>query len=118
MLTLMWVFLGAEEDDDWGTQTVPVRKETNVIVDRIESVAERRRRERKEAKATKANEREAEKEVEQYNRERALGVAGQVTATRAVVVEEGKRSNGDINCRNVTISVGSGGQVHLIFSYI
>jgi len=96
------------DDDDWGTQTVPVRKETNAMVDRIETAAERRRRERKEAKAAKEIERSAEREEQQIALEQSRGVAGQVTASGAVLASGGKRSNGDVHCRDVTISVGAG----------
>ncbi|KAH9251354.1 hypothetical protein BASA81_010765 [Batrachochytrium salamandrivorans] len=90
--------------DDWGTSTLPNQHVQNTIVDRIETPAERRRRERKlerDAKAMEMDNQYLEREIEQ---ERLRGVANQITTSARL--EDGV-SQGDICIDNITLTVGS-----------
>jgi len=95
------------EGDDWGTKDLPVQFVTNTVVDRIETAAEKRRRERKEEKEKRIQEMAIEKELQEIEAERARGVANQVTASARIDDGSGKRSSGDINLENVTLTVGT-----------
>lgn len=93
--------------DDWGTKDMPIQYVRNAVVERIETPAERRRRERKQERDRKQEEMEIEKELRDIETERQKGVANQVTAAERIISEFGKRSNGDVNLENVTLTVGN-----------
>ena len=108
-------------EDSWGVRSVPITMEVNTVVDRIETAQERARRERKEQKAAAKEEIQLRKENEAMEREKAVGVLGQVTASGAASGDAAGASTaskknqvfsngGDVNVPHVSISVGATGR--------